>query len=273
MTPGARWPAFITPMPPAKSMKRLASTSSRIAPSARAAKICVAWATPRATADLRRRASSRDLGPGIAVRNWIVGMSVPSDWRFVEIDVDLFRFEIFLDAPGAELAAKAGLFVTAPGGFDVSRLHVIDPDDSGAKCLHHAKSFEDVARPNGGGEAVGSGIGNADGIGFVFEGDNRGDGAEDFFLGDASGIVHVVENCGLDVKTFGECSGAASAGGELGFFFAEFLIFADAIELFFADERAHFGFAVERRAEADCFCLGGHGFDKFCVERLLDEDA
>src|SRR5277367_5748565 len=41
--------------------------------------------------------------------------SVPADWGFVQIDVDLLGFQIFFNAPGAEFAAEAGLFVAAPG--------------------------------------------------------------------------------------------------------------------------------------------------------------
>ena len=58
------WPAFSTPRPPVKSMKRLPSTSSMTAPWAAAAYTGVMVATPLATA-LRRRSSSAWLpGPG-----------------------------------------------------------------------------------------------------------------------------------------------------------------------------------------------------------------
>src|SRR5439155_14578231 len=69
-------------------------------------------------------------------------ISVPADRGFVEIDVDLLGLEIFFEAPRAEFTAKAGLFVAAPGRFDVSRLHMIDPDDAGAQRLHDAKSLD-----------------------------------------------------------------------------------------------------------------------------------
>src|SRR5207302_221431 len=74
---------------------------------------------------------------------------VPADWLLVQVDVDLFGFEIFFNAPGAEFAAKAGLFVSPPGGFDVRGLHVIDPDNAGTEGLHGAHGFEDVAGPDG----------------------------------------------------------------------------------------------------------------------------
>src|SRR6202047_1009681 len=122
-------------MPPAKSRKRFPSPSAIVTPSARAAKIRVACETPRATAASRRRIHFCDLGPGMGVRNWIVGMSVPSDRLFVQIDVDLLCLEIFPDSPRTQLSAKSGLLVPAPGRFDVGRLHVIHPDNSGAESL------------------------------------------------------------------------------------------------------------------------------------------
>src|SRR5208282_3761407 len=106
------------------------------APSARAAKTGVILEGPRGMAASRRAMRARESGPGISVCSCIVVMVspsfqrarprrrltqgeavilgrmtllVPADRRFVEIDEDLFRFEIFLETPGAEFAAEAGL--------------------------------------------------------------------------------------------------------------------------------------------------------------------
>src|SRR5258708_665240 len=135
-------------MPPAQSIMRLPSTSSITAPSARSMKMGVTWKAPCATAALRRCISSLERGPGTGVRSCMLAISVPPDGRFVEINVDLFRFQIFVDAVGAEFTAKAGLLVASPWGFDVSRLHVVDPDNSCTKSFHCAQSFEDVASPD-----------------------------------------------------------------------------------------------------------------------------
>ncbi len=43
--------------------------------------------------------------------------------------------------------------------------------------------------------------------------------------------------------------------------------------MFFADERAHFRFAFERRAKLDALGFFGHGLDEFRVDFLFDEDA
>src|ERR1035438_7556166 len=80
--------------------------------------------------------------------------SVPADRLLVQIDVDLLGFEVFFDTPGAEFAAETGLFIAAPRGLHVRWLHVIYPDNSGAQGFDGAQGFENIAGPNGGGEAV-----------------------------------------------------------------------------------------------------------------------
>ena len=69
------------------------------------------------------------------------------------------------------------------------------------------------------------------------------------------------------------CFGAAAADGDFGFLLAEFEIRGDAIVLLFADQRAHLGFAFERRAQLDALGLFRHGLDKFGVDFFLDQDA
>src|SRR5260370_25143884 len=117
---------------------------------------------------------------------------MPADGRLIEINENLFCLEILFEAPGAQFAAKAGLVVTGPGGFDVSRLHVIDPDDSSAERLHDAERLVNIAGPNCGSEAISRVVGNANGVQFAFKRDDRGDGAENFFAGDSRAVVYVV---------------------------------------------------------------------------------
>src|SRR5262245_17345199 len=94
---------------------------------------------------------------------------VPADWSFIEVDENLLGFEIFFEAPGTEFTAEAGLIVAAPRRLHIGRLHVIDPDDSGAKGFHDAESFIDIAGPDGAREAVRRVVGDLDGVGFAFE--------------------------------------------------------------------------------------------------------
>src|SRR5271169_5799174 len=113
----------------------------------------VACESPRGTACSRRPCNSCERGPGTSVRKRIAPISVPSYGLFVEINVDLLGFEIFLDAPWAEFATEAGLLEASPGRFNVGGLHVVDPDDPGANFLYCAERLEDVACPDCGRES------------------------------------------------------------------------------------------------------------------------
>src|SRR5438093_12628075 len=70
---------------------------------------------------------------------------IPADGLLVQIDIDLFRFQVFFNAPLSKLSAKSGLFVSTPRRLNICGLHVIDPDDAGAQLLHCAKRFKDIA--------------------------------------------------------------------------------------------------------------------------------
>src|SRR5215831_15766805 len=104
----------------------------------------------------------------------MVSSSIPADWLFRQIDVDLLDVEILLDAPLPELATDAALFVAAPRCLDVGRLHVIDPDDAGAQVLDGPHRAEDVARPHRGGEAEIGVVRDAQRVLLVVEGDDAG---------------------------------------------------------------------------------------------------
>src|SRR5262245_11315501 len=84
MTAGLRWPTLTQPIPPAKSSRRLPSTSVSTAPSPSLTKIGVALYGPRGTAASRRVKSSRERGPGISVFKAIALMGTSSR-RFVAV--------------------------------------------------------------------------------------------------------------------------------------------------------------------------------------------
>jgi hypothetical protein len=66
-TAGAEFPTLRTASPAPKSIRRLPSTSSTMAPSARSTKIGTVLKTAAGTARSRRAQSSRDRGPGMSV--------------------------------------------------------------------------------------------------------------------------------------------------------------------------------------------------------------
>ena len=95
--------------------------------------------------------------------------SIPPDRLFVQVNVHLFGFEIFFDSPRPKLASKARLLVAAPRSFNVSGLHVIDPNDSRPQRFHYAKCFEDIARPNRCCESVGGIVSDLLCVFFIFK--------------------------------------------------------------------------------------------------------
>src|SRR6185503_2946022 len=74
-TDSLAWPTFRQPMPPAKSIRRLPSTSTSVAPRPSLTKIGVALYGPRATAASRRAMRAREFGPGISVFSAITLMT------------------------------------------------------------------------------------------------------------------------------------------------------------------------------------------------------
>src|SRR5436309_579383 len=120
--------------------------------------------------------------------------AVPADRLLVEVDVDLLDLEILVEAPGAELAAVAGLLEAAPGRLDRRRLHVVDPDDAGAQPAHGAHRLEEIARPDGRGEAVVGVVGDAVRFLLVVERDDRHHRTEYLLARDGGGVVDVVED-------------------------------------------------------------------------------
>src|SRR5258708_2987587 len=210
---------------------------------------------PRGTAASRRAIKARERGPGISVRILIVNISVPPNWSLVEVHKHLLGFEIFFQAPWAQLATKAGLLVPTPRRFDIRWLHVIHPNDPGAKGLDDAKGFVNVSRPNSGSQTVRRVVGNANRVRFSVERNHGRNRAEDLFTRDACAIFHIVENRGLEVIAFAKLLRPAAANRDLGFFLSDFEIGLHAIILFFADQRAHLGFAFERRPLFDSLFL------------------
>src|SRR5215471_16765881 len=99
-------------------------------------------------------------------------------------------------------------------------------------------SFLNVASPDAGGEAVGSVIGLSDKFVGVAEGDGGDDGTEDFFLHDLHLRVGVDQHRRLDEVALVAMAVAADYGPRA-FTETGFEIRADAVELFFGDQRSH----------------------------------
>src|SRR5438876_2877607 len=85
---------------------------------------------------------------------WVGSPSIPAKRLFVQIDVNLFHLEIFVEAPASELAAKAALLVSTPRRFHRAGLRGIDPHHSRPQPFDEPHDAEDVARPHRRREAV-----------------------------------------------------------------------------------------------------------------------
>src|SRR5438094_8801116 len=93
----------------------------------------------------------------------------PAQALRIQIDVDLFRFQVRLQAVGAQLAAYARLFVAAPRRFVERGMISVQPGDAGAKFLENAHPFRDIARENPACQAVNGVVRQPDRFGYVIE--------------------------------------------------------------------------------------------------------
>src|SRR5260370_8545645 len=98
----------------------------------------------------------------------------------------------------AQVAEEAALLVAAEGGSGIEGVVGVDPDTAGLDLRGDAVRQFDVVGPDGGGQAVGSTVGDADGIFGVAKTDGAEDRAEDLIAGDPHGSRDVGKNGRLD---------------------------------------------------------------------------
>ena len=100
----------------------------------------------------------------------------------------------------------------------VQQVVIVHPDRACAEAIAHVDSGIEVAGVQGGGEAVGALVADADGVVHGLEFGDGADGAEDFFLHDLHVLGHVAEDGRLDEVPFGPVALAASFDFGAGFF-------------------------------------------------------
>src|SRR5580704_4407542 len=188
---------------------------------------------------------------------------VPANWSLVQIDEYLFGLQIFLESPGPEFAAKAGLFVAAPRSFHIRRLHVIHPDNSSAHGFHDAKCFKNITGPDSARQSVRRVVRDANRVRFIFERNHRSNRAENLFARNTCVVVDVIKNSGFNVVALPESLRAAATDGGLRFFLPKIQVRADAIELFLAHQWPHLRIAIHWRAKLDALGFLGHRLHKF----------
>ena len=150
----------------------------------------------------------------------------------------------------AAFAAEAGFLVASKRGGGVEFVVGVCPDDAGFEFGGHLQNAGAFVGPDAGAEAVGGVVGFFHGFLGGSECENREDGAEDFFAGDAVAERDIREERGREV----EAALWEFAGGLVDFrAFADaaFHEFLDFFELLAGVDRADVGVLVERVADAE----------------------
>lgn len=106
-----------------------------------------------------------------------------------------------LDGKAEAFATKAALFIAAVRHVvDTKRGHVVDDNTAEVEFSDGVKGAVDVAGKDGGLQAVTGGVGLAEGFVEVAEGEDAGDGAEDFVAHDAHVGLRVGEESGVNER-------------------------------------------------------------------------
>src|SRR6266850_1573800 len=95
--------------------------------------------------------------------------------RFLERYPDGLHVGVLFQGVAAQIPAEAALFVAAERRSRIEGVVGIDPDATGSDLRRHAVGQFEVARPDGGGQAIGGAVGDAYGIVRVA----KADGADD----------------------------------------------------------------------------------------------
>ena len=148
----------------------------------------------------------------------------------------------------------------------------VDPDGAGAEGVGDLDGGVEVAGVDGGGETVGGGVAEADGILLGLELGDGADGAEDFFLHDLHVLGDVGEDGGLDEVSL--VALAVAADLDLGAGLATCLdVVHDAVELELRDLGSLEGVLGEGVADDVLLCSLLKSLDELVVDGFLDVDT
>ena len=96
-------------------------------------------------------------------------------------DPDGFDVHEFADAVGGEFASVARTFDPAERDAGIGGDHFVDEDHAGFEFIDEALALAVISRPGAGAQAEATVIGETDGFVDIFDAEQRGDGAEEFF--------------------------------------------------------------------------------------------
>lgn len=174
------------------------------------------------------------------------------------------------------LATDTGLLVAAKRRTLRNLVVRVDPD---AACLDGASNTEgtvDILCPDSAAEAVIAIVGHIDHFFFRLELDDDGDRSKNLFAGDAHVVRGIGDECRLHEDAVLErtvsCLFTAAGDGRT-FFFSEFDIGENLIELSFIDRRTELRIFLPRQANLDFVEAFGEFCYKFVIDIFLNEDA
>lgn len=174
------------------------------------------------------------------------------------------------------LASDTGLLVAAERRAFRNLVVRVDPDAARLDGASNTEGTVDVLCPDSAAEAVIAVIGHLDHLFFRLEFDDDGDRSENLFAGDAHIVRSICDECRLHEDAVLEltisCLFTAAGDGRT-FFFSEFDIGENLIELSFIDRRTELRIFLPRQANLDFV----EAFDEFCykfvIDIFLNEDA
>src|SRR4051794_3898742 len=111
------------------------------------------------------------------------------------------RLRVARQGSFAQLAAHAGHLEAAEWSGRVEHVVAVDPDCAGPQLRRQGVGLLNVARPNGGGQAVWRVIRTSSDLVEALELENRHYGAKNLFFGDRHVVGDFGEECRLDIVT------------------------------------------------------------------------
>src|SRR5882757_985553 len=150
----------------------------------------------------------------------------------------------------------------------------VQPYGSSFDLVRDAQCPTQITGLDARGESVGGVVGDANGIGFILEADDRENGSEDLFARDLKVVGSVRKKCRFDEEPLAvDLSCAATRSQSRGRLFARLDVGQNFVVLRFGCNRTDLGLGVERVTQDGRFCHDRQLLNDFVVDGLFDEQA
>eukprot|EP00825_Cyclidium_porcatum_P023894 TRINITY_DN26475_c0_g1_i1.p2 TRINITY_DN26475_c0_g1~~TRINITY_DN26475_c0_g1_i1.p2 ORF type:complete len:223 (+),score=42.64 TRINITY_DN26475_c0_g1_i1:171-839(+) len=190
----------------------------------------------------------------------------------VDVETEVFDFQILLDAVLRAFAAEAGLLDAAERRNLVGNHPGVDADHAVLQRLANAPAAADIAREEIGGETEFGIVGHGDRLFFGFKAEQRGDGAESSLAGDFHFGRYVGQHGRLEEVATALMAGAATENpralaDRIGY------MRLDLAQARRIDQRALGDAGFNPGADLQGACLLGKFGSEFFVDASLDQEA